>query len=114
MVFTNDSNGTNFLNFCRQRQVSTMYKQLNQYHVVMEVEPSFTQSPEGLKYIYVRSTTGALVPLSAFTRYEPSNTPLTVNHSGQFPSITLSFNLTPGVALGDAVTIIEQAGREIG
>ncbi len=97
-----------------QRQVSTMYKQLNQYHVVMGVQPSFTQSPEGLKYIYVRSTTGALVPLSAFTRYEPSNTPLTVNHSGQFPSITLSFNLTPGVALGDAVTIIEQAGREIG
>jgi len=97
-----------------QRQVSTMYKQLNQYHVVMGVEPGFTQSPDGLKYIYVRSNTGALVPLSAFTRYEPTNMPLTVNHSGQFPSITLSFNLTPGVALGDAVRLIEQAGHEIG
>jgi len=97
-----------------QRQVSTMSRQLNQYHVVMGVQPSFSQSPEGLKYIYVRSNAGALVPLSAITHYEPSNTPLTVNHSGQFPSITLSFNLVPGTALSTAVTAIEQAGRDIG
>jgi multidrug efflux pump len=97
-----------------QRQVSTMYKQLNQYHVVMEAGPTFTQSPDGLKHIYVKSNTGAQVPLSAFTQYAASNTPLAVNHSGQFPSVTISFNLQPGMALGNAVTAIEQAGHEMG
>ena len=97
-----------------QRQVSTMYKQLNQYYVVMTVEPRFWQSPEGLQHIYVRSTKGNLVPLSAFTHYEPSTTSLAVNHQGLFPSITISFNLAPGVALGDAVTAVEQATREMG
>jgi multidrug efflux pump len=97
-----------------QRQVSTMYKQLNQYHVVMEAAPNFTQSPESLKQIYIKSNTGAPVPLSAITQYKPSNTPLSINHSGQFPSVTLSFNLQPGKALSDAVTAIDQAGREMG
>jgi multidrug efflux pump len=97
-----------------QRQVSTMYTQLNQYHVVMEVAPEFWQSPETLRDIYVRSTAGKQVPLSAFTHFEPTTTALAVNHQGQFPAITLSFNLVPGVALGDAVTAIEDAEREIG
>src|SRR5438045_7914435 len=69
-----------------QRQVSTMYTQLNQYHVVMEVEPSYWQSPEGLRYIYARAGNGSLIPLSTFTHYEPATNPLLVSHSGQFPS----------------------------
>jgi multidrug efflux pump len=97
-----------------QRQVSTMYRPLNQYHVVMEVEPRFWQNPESLKDIYVKSANQMLVPLSAFTHYAPSTTPLAVNHQGQFPAVTISFNLTPGVALGNAVTAIEQAMRAIG
>jgi hydrophobe/amphiphile efflux-1 (HAE1) family protein len=97
-----------------QRQVSTMYTQLNQYHVVMEAEPQFWQNPDGLRYIYVKSNTGQMIPLSAFTHYQASTTPLAVNHYGQFPSITLSFNLKPGVALGDAVEKIIAAEREIG
>jgi multidrug efflux pump len=97
-----------------QRQVSTMYTQLNQYHVVMEVAPEFWQRPETLRDIYVQSATGAEVPLSAFAHYAPSTTALAVNHQGQFPAITLSFNLVPGVALGDAVTAITAAEREIG
>jgi len=96
-----------------QRQVSTMYTPLNQYHVVMEVEPKFWQSPDGLRYTYVRSSTGELVPLSAFSRYEPSTAPLTVNHQGQFPSVTISFNLAPGVALGTAVDAIQAAEAEM-
>src|SRR5215471_11280098 len=97
-----------------QRQVSTMYTQLNQYHVVLEVTPTFSQHPDGLKHIYVQSANRTLVPLSAFTHYAPSNAPLTVNHQGLFPAITISFNLTPGTALGDAVTEVERATREIG
>jgi multidrug efflux pump subunit AcrB len=97
-----------------QRQVSTMYTQLNQYHVVMEVAPQFWQDPETLKDIYVRSSTGAAVPLAAFTHFAPSTAALAVNHQGQFPAVTLSFNLAPGVALGDAVREIEAAAREIG
>src|SRR5712691_11211281 len=97
-----------------QRQVSTMYKQLNQYHVVLEVGADFLQNPDGLKHIYVPSASRALVPLSAFTHYAPANTPLTVNHQGLFPAITISFNLAPGVALGDAVTVVERATRELG
>jgi multidrug efflux pump len=97
-----------------QRQVSTMYRALNQYRVVMEVEPQFWQNPDGLKYIYVKAANGTLVPLSAFTHYAPSTTPLAVNHQGQFPAITMSFNLTPGFALGDAVAAIGQATRDMG
>ncbi len=97
-----------------QRQVSTMYSSLNQYHVVMEVAPSFQQSQDALKTIYVRSSAGTPVPLSAFTHYEQSYTTLAVNHQGQFPAITLSFNLAPGAALSDAVRAIDDAEREIG
>jgi multidrug efflux pump len=97
-----------------QRQVSNMYKGLNQYHVVLEVMPSAQQSPEALKSIYVPATGGSLIPLSAFAHYEPSNTALSVNHLGIFPAITLSFNLAPGASLGPAVEHIQSATREIG
>ena len=97
-----------------QRQVSTMFTQLNQYHVVMEVEPEFWQSPEGLKQIYVRAANGGVVPLSAFTHYEPTTAPLAVNHQGQFPSVTLSFNLAPGVALSDAASRIHDMEQSMG
>ncbi len=97
-----------------QRQVSISYTLLNQYHVVMEVDPRFWQHPETLEDIYVPSGSGRQVPLSAFTRYRPAATALAVNHQGQFPSITLSFNLAPGVALGDAVKAIENATRRMG
>jgi multidrug efflux pump len=97
-----------------QRQVSTMYRPLNQYHVVMEVAPQFQQTPEALQNIYLRSTAGTPVPLSAFTHFEPSNTPLAVNHQSQMPSVTISFNLAPGVSLGDATKAIQTAQREIG
>jgi multidrug efflux pump len=97
-----------------QRQVSTMYAALNQYHVVMEVDPKFQQNPDALKDIYVFSSTGAAVPLSAFAHFESTYTTLAVNHQGVFPSITLSFNLAPGTSLGDAVVAIQDAEREIG
>jgi len=96
-----------------QRQVSNIYKGLNQYHVVLEVASEYQQSPDALKSIYVPSKSGKLVPLSAFARYEPSNTALSVNHQGIFPAITLSFNLAPGASLGPAVEHIEAARREI-
>ena len=97
-----------------QRQVSTIFTQLNQYHVVLEVKPSFQESPHALKDLYVRAPTGASVPLGSFTRFAPTSAALAVNHQGQFPAVTLSFNLAPGVALGDAVAAIESAAREIG
>jgi multidrug efflux pump len=97
-----------------QRQVSTIYKQLNQYHVVMEVAPQFQQSQEALQSIYVRSSSNHMVPLSTFTHYGPSNTPLAVNHQGQFPSITLSFNLAPNVSLGQATELIDNAKLQMG
>jgi multidrug efflux pump len=96
-----------------QRPVSTMYRQLNQYHVVMEVEPSFWQNPDGLRYIYVRAASGRLVPLAAFTHYRSANASLQVSHQGQFPAVTLSFNLPTGVALGDAVAAINRAELEM-
>jgi multidrug efflux pump len=97
-----------------QRQVSTIFTQLNQYHVVLEVNPQFQQSPDDLKNIYVHSSTGQQVPLSAFTHFEPGFTSLVVNHQGQFPVVTLSFNLAPGASLGDAVNAINKAKEEIG
>ncbi len=97
-----------------QRQVSTIYKGLNQYYVVLEVMPSAQKDPAALKSIYVPATGGPLVPLSAFSHYEPSSTALSVNHQGIFPAITLSFNLAPGASLGPAVQHIEEATREIG
>ncbi|MGA2098358.1 MAG: multidrug efflux RND transporter permease subunit [Candidatus Acidiferrum sp.] len=97
-----------------QRQVSTIYKGLNQYHVILEVMPSAQQDPAALKSIYVPAMAGNLVPLSAFSHYEPSNTALSVNHQGIFPAITISFNLDPKASLGPAVQHIEEATREIG
>jgi multidrug efflux pump len=97
-----------------QRQVSTMYRQQNQYHVVMEVDPKYWQSPEGLKTIFLRPPSGGQVPLSAIAHYEPSTAPLSISHSGLFPSITLSFNLAAGVALSDAVREITQMEQNIG
>ncbi|PYS02518.1 MAG: acriflavine resistance protein B [Acidobacteria bacterium] len=97
-----------------QRLVSTMFTQLNQYHVVLEVDPRFGQNPDSLKDIYVRAPGGTQVPLSSFTRLESNRTPLAVNHQGQFPAVTLSFNLAPGASLGDAVKAIQTAEREIG
>ncbi|HXT57207.1 MAG TPA: efflux RND transporter permease subunit, partial [Pirellulales bacterium] len=97
-----------------QRQVSTMYRPLNQYRVVMEVEPAFWQNPDALRHIYVRGANGAQVPLSALYRYSSNTTPLSVNHSGQFPSVTFSFNLEPGTSLGDVVPRIEDAAKELG
>ncbi len=97
-----------------QRQVSNIYKGLNQYHVVMEVAPEFQENPQGLKNIYVPSNTGRLVPLSALSHYEHSNAALSVNHQGIFPAITISFNLTPGASLGPAVQHIEEARAAMG
>jgi multidrug efflux pump len=97
-----------------QRQVSTMYRPLNQYHVVMEVAPQFQQTTEALQNIYLRSTAGTPIPLAAFTHFAPSNIPLAVNHQSQFPSVTISFNLAPGVSLGQATQAIQDAQRSIG
>jgi multidrug efflux pump subunit AcrB len=97
-----------------QRQVSTIYTQLNQYHVVMEVDAAFRDSTDAIQRLYVRSSKGTQVPLSAFTHFETKTTSLAVNHQGQFPAVTISFNLGEGVALGDAVKEIEAAVLQLG
>jgi hydrophobic/amphiphilic exporter-1 (mainly G- bacteria), HAE1 family len=96
-----------------QRQVSTMYRQYNQFHVILEVEPKYLLDPSSLNQIYVRSTNGFQVPLAAVAKFKPSNTFLSVNHQGQFPAVTISFNLAPGVALGQATEVVEQAVEEL-
>jgi multidrug efflux pump len=96
-----------------QRQVSVIYKGINQYHVILEVAPDAQQDPTALNSIYVPSSTTKLVPLSAFAHFEPSNTALSVNHQGIFPAITISFNLAPGSSLGPAVEHIEEAKNEL-
>jgi multidrug efflux pump subunit AcrB len=97
-----------------QRQVSTMFTSLNQYHVVMEAAPEFWQNPLFLSQIYVYSPSGQEVPLSAFAKFAPTTAPLTVTHQGLFPAVTISFNLKPGVALGDAVNAIDAASAKVG
>ena len=97
-----------------QRQISTIFTQLNQYRVILEVKPEFQQSPDALKQIYVRSSSGEAVPLSAFVSFATTTAPLSIGHQGQFPAVTLSFNLAPNVALGDAVSSIRRAEQEIG
>jgi multidrug efflux pump len=97
-----------------QRQVSTIFTQLNQYRVVLEVEPQYQSSPESLNRIYVKSSTGQMVPLSAFATVKIATAPLTIVHQGQFPAVTLSFNLRPGGSLGAAVEAIQAAEKEIG
>jgi multidrug efflux pump len=96
-----------------QRQISTIFTQLNQYRVVLEVKPEFRQSPDALKQIYLRAAGGGQVPLSTFTAIEERATPLLVSHQGQFPAVTISFNLAPGVSLGAAVDVIERARRDL-
>jgi multidrug efflux pump len=96
-----------------QRQVSVMYTSLNQYHVVMEVAPPYWQDPQILRNLYVFSPAGKEVPLSAFSRFAPDTAPLSVNHQGLFPSVTISFNLLPGIALGDAVSSIADAAAKV-
>jgi multidrug efflux pump len=96
-----------------QRFVSTIYQPINQYHVVMEVAPQFQQSPDTLKSVFVHSSNGSMVPLSAFTHFGPSNTSLAVAHQGVWPSVTMSFNLAPGVSLGQATQVIETSERSI-
>jgi multidrug efflux pump len=92
-----------------QEQISTIYQTLNQYHVVLEVAPQYQRTPDALNSVYVITKSGAQVPLSAFAHFEPSTTSLSVNHQGQFPAVTLSFNLAPGGDLGTATQAIEQA-----
>jgi multidrug efflux pump len=97
-----------------QRQVSTIFTQLNQYRVVLEVEPQYQFSPDSLSKIYVKSSTGQMVPLSAFAKARIVTAPLAIVHQGQFPAVTLSFNLRPGGSLGAAVEAIQTAQKEIG
>ncbi len=96
-----------------QRQISTIYRTLNQYHVVLEVAPEYQQTVDALKSVYVITSSGAQVPLSSFAHFGPSSTSLAVAHQGQFPAVTISFNLAPGAALGDATRLIEQAQLEM-
>jgi multidrug efflux pump len=96
-----------------QRQVSTLFTQLNQYHLIMEATPSFQKTPAKLKDIYVQSAYGGAVPLSAFTHFATTNAPLSVNHQGQFPCVTISFNLAPDASLGAATEAIENARKEL-
>jgi multidrug efflux pump len=97
-----------------EREIATTYTPLNQYYVILVVDPAFWQDPTALDNIYVSSSTGGMVPLSAFTHFEGTTAPIAVNHSSVFPSVTYSFNLAPGVALGDAVNLISAAQRRVG
>jgi multidrug efflux pump len=97
-----------------QRQVSTMFTQLNQYHVVLEVDTPFQQSPKNLSDIYLTSSTGGHIPLGSIARIEQTTAPLSINHQGQFPVVTVSFNLAPGVALGDAIATVQKTKDELG
>jgi multidrug efflux pump len=97
-----------------QRQISTIFTQLNQYRVVLEVLPALQQPPQGLEALYVRGSTGGPVPLSAITQLTETTGPLAITRQGQFPAVTLSFNVAPNVSLGGAVSAVDQAAREIG
>jgi multidrug efflux pump len=97
-----------------QRLVSIMFTQLNQYHVVLEVASEFRQDPSALASLYVKSATGQQVPLSTFCHFAPTTASLTVDHQGQFPAVTISFNLAPGASLGTATDAVEKAGQELG
>ncbi len=97
-----------------QRQVSTIYEQYNQHHVVLEVDPEFQTNPAYLNKIYVKSNTGAMVPLSSVSKMQTTNAYLSVNHQGQSPCVTISFNLAPGASLSDITPLMQTAAREIG
>ncbi len=96
-----------------QRQVSTLYKRYNQHYVILEAEPGFLADPESLEKIHVKSSHGRLVPLSALAKFQSGNAYLSVNHQGQFPSVTLSFNLAQGASLGRATEVVQQAADEL-
>jgi hydrophobe/amphiphile efflux-1 (HAE1) family protein len=96
-----------------QRQVSTIYKRYNQHHVILEVDPAYQREPSSLRRIFVKATTGSMVPLSSVAAFETTNAFLSVNHQSQFPSVTISFNLTPGVSLGTATELIQNTKREL-
>ncbi|MGH8023641.1 MAG: efflux RND transporter permease subunit, partial [Limisphaerales bacterium] len=96
-----------------QRQINTLFTQLNQYHVILEALPKFQMAPDMVNNIYINSASGGAVPLSDFARFEPGTAPLAINHQGQFPAVTVSFNLAPGVALGDATTAIQKTLTEL-
>jgi multidrug efflux pump len=96
-----------------QRQVSTLFTQLNQYHVVLEVQPQFRTRPHNLHDIYMKATTGSPVPLSAFAHFSSSSMPILISHIGQFPATTVSFNLAPRAALGEAVESIKKIEKEM-
>jgi hydrophobe/amphiphile efflux-1 (HAE1) family protein len=96
-----------------QRQISTMYKRYDQHHVILEAEKEFLTSPTALDKIFVKSAKGAQVPLSTVAKFETANTSLSVNHQGQFPAVTVSFNVAPGVSLGQATEILQQAAQEL-
>ena len=97
-----------------QRQVSTIYTQRNQYHVVLEIEPKEQEDPASLARLYVPTTDGRQVPLSAIARFEPGTAPVSVSHQGQFPATTVSFNLLPGLSLGHAAELVKAAAGDIG
>ncbi|MGC2660804.1 MAG: efflux RND transporter permease subunit [Bryobacteraceae bacterium] len=97
-----------------EREIATTYTGMNQYFVIMEVDPIYWQTPNGLKDVYATTPTGTHIPLAAFTHFQPATAALTVNHSGVFPSVTMSFNLAPNIALGQAVTEINRVEEEAG
>ena len=97
-----------------QRQVAVIYKPLNQYHIVMELAPEYWHNPETLKQLYISTSAGFQVPLAAISDFKPTNTPLTVNHQGQFAASTISFNLKANMSLSDATRCIEKVRQEIG
>jgi multidrug efflux pump len=96
-----------------QRQISILFTQLNQYHLILETLPDLQKDPAMLNNIYVNSSSGSPVPLSAFTHFESGTAPLAINRQGQFPSVTISFNLAPGAALGEATNAIEKVQKEL-
>ncbi|MHB1206183.1 MAG: efflux RND transporter permease subunit, partial [Rhodospirillaceae bacterium] len=96
-----------------QRQVATIFTQNNQYRVILEIDPKLQGSPDSLNKIYVKSATGAQVPLGSIASFEPANSPLSIGHQGQFPATTLSFNLARGVALSQAIDLVKKAEREV-
>jgi HAE1 family hydrophobic/amphiphilic exporter-1 len=93
------------------RQISTIYTPINQYQVIIELEPQYQTDPSALSLLYIRSSTGQLVPLNAVANLSPGLGPLSLNHLGQLPSVTISFNIKPGVSLGDVVAAVEKAAR---
>ena len=96
-----------------QRQISTLFTQLNQYHVILEALPDFQQDPAKLQDIYLNTASGTAVPLGTFAHFESGSAPLAIDHQGQFPAVTISFNLAPGAALGDATTAIAKAQHDL-